>query len=129
RELHTIIGAPYEQIDGHVVYPWFDNYWEGPARVPFAIYVGASLVGFCLLRDTGTDWEIAEFYVIPECRRRGVGTFAVSDAKEFCRTRGAYSTVTAGISPRNPRTIQFWQSQGFKVVGFEDGRLIGECAL
>ena len=35
------------------------------------------MVGFCLVRVRGRDWTIAEFAVIPEQRRNGVGRAAV----------------------------------------------------
>lgn len=77
--------------------------------------------GFVMVR-TMPDWpreerriaEIAEFYVLPAFRRRGVGTAAIRAVIERHRERGVYE-VEASILPGNEPAHAFWAKLGFEV--------------
>ena len=58
---------------GAYVYPYFDRYWQEGVRFPYLLLEGDGVAGFALVRHNGTSREIAEFYVKPEFRRRGLG--------------------------------------------------------
>jgi predicted acetyltransferase len=115
---------PARDADGHVVYRWFDDYWTDQARTPLGIWLDDALVGFCLLRDTSTTWSIAEFYVEPSSRCRGVGAAAVEAVKAICRDRGQYDRLLAGTLRWNTTVLSFWHRQGFETVAEEPQRLI-----
>ena len=49
--------VPTRDANGHVPYKYFDQYWVEAERFPFGIWLENKLVGFCLLRDTGEQWQ------------------------------------------------------------------------
>lgn len=56
-----------------------DSYWSEPDRFPYLIYTNSEIAGFllvnsytCLAENRGGK-SIAEFFVMPKYRRRGVG--------------------------------------------------------
>lgn len=77
--------------------------------------------GFVMVR-LFDDWpreerqiaSIAEFYVFPAFRRRGVGTSAARAILEDHRARGTYE-VEASILPGNEAARAFWAALGFEV--------------
>ena len=68
--------------DSSYAYPWFALYWESPRRYPYLLRSAGEIAGFALVRakddDETTDWDfaLAEFFVLPKERRRGVGLAA-----------------------------------------------------
>lgn len=103
--------------DGYYHYPCFDDYWIDEKRFPFMIIYDHEIVGFCLMRDTGLNYRIDEFYIRPLHRRRGFGQFAVERIKDYCRKLGKHKTLAANIYVINEPAIEFWQSAGFKDTG------------
>jgi predicted acetyltransferase len=75
-EFHDLeIGA-----DGKFGYSHLPRYWIEPDRHPFLIRVDGKLAGLILVKR-GSEvsshkavWDMAEFFVIRGCRRRGIGT-------------------------------------------------------
>lgn len=115
--------------DGQPVYPWFDAYWNDRDRVPLGIWVGEQLVGFCLLRDDGAAWRIAEFYVGPEYRRQMVGTLAIRQVKRMCRTLGRHDELRAKVHHWNSRALAFWSSQGFVALSEDANGVVTGTSL
>jgi predicted acetyltransferase len=75
-EFHDLeIGA-----DGRFGYPSLPLYWSEPDRYPFLVKVDGKLAGLVLVkRGSGVSgnravWDMAEFFVLRGCRRRGIGT-------------------------------------------------------
>jgi predicted acetyltransferase len=66
--------------DGRFGYPDLPLYWSDPNRHPFLVRVQGKWAGLVLLKrgseisGDGTVWDMAEFFVIRGCRRRGIGT-------------------------------------------------------
>jgi predicted acetyltransferase len=66
--------------DGRFGYEALSLYWTEPARYPFLIRMDGSLAGLVLVRRgvglSGAEgvWDMAEFFIVRGCRRRGVGT-------------------------------------------------------
>jgi len=71
--------------DGRFGYPSLPMYWSEPNRHPFLIRMDGKLAGLvlvqrclsslsCLNKDAA--WDVAEFFVMRGCRRRGIGTQA-----------------------------------------------------
>jgi predicted acetyltransferase len=92
--------------DGPVDYPQLGRYWVDRERYPYLIRVGARLAGFVLVRwhPELCAHELAEFYVMPRFRRRGVGSIAARTA--FARHPGAwYLQILAGNAPAQA----FWR--------------------
>jgi predicted acetyltransferase len=124
-EFAAMEGVPPELgPDGHAPYRYFEDYWTDPSRVPFAIWLGSELAGFCLLRDTGERWQVAEFFVAPIHRRRGVAAAAVDAAKRYCRADGRHRLLEASTLRFNTHAYAFWSSQGFVTESETPRRLI-----
>jgi predicted acetyltransferase len=66
--------------DGRFGYPPLPLYWTEPDRHPFLVKVDGKLAGLVLVKKgselSGSPavWDMAEFFVIRGCRRRGIGT-------------------------------------------------------
>ncbi len=69
--------SKYGEVD--VAYPYFDTYWdEGEQRWPYLIQESHQRVGFALVNSwspsgRGTDFSMAEFYIVPDARGHGIG--------------------------------------------------------
>lgn len=67
-------------VDGRFGYDSLPLYWSEAGRHPFLAWVDGKLAGFVLVKrgSGGSDdeevWDMAEFFVVRGCRRRGVGT-------------------------------------------------------
>jgi predicted acetyltransferase len=71
--------------DGRFGYPSLPLYWSDPDRHPFLLRVEGRWAGLVLVKkgsevsgSFGKDsvWDMAEFFVVRGCRRRGIGTQA-----------------------------------------------------
>ena len=58
---------------GEYPYPYLDAYWQEESRFPYLLSAGGQLAGFALVRKEGDHWEMAEFYILPGLRHRGLG--------------------------------------------------------
>ena len=97
-------------VDGHATpCPWLPLYWTEPERHAMLIDVAGQTAGFVLFRalDDGPQphHELAEFYVMPRFRRRGVGRAAARQAFEMKRGHWRVAQL-----PSNLPGIAFWQS-------------------
>jgi predicted acetyltransferase len=65
--------------NGRFGYRLLPLYWSDPGRHPFLVRIDGKFSGFALVKRgsevSGNDtvWDMAEFFVIRGCRRRGVG--------------------------------------------------------
>ncbi len=117
RELLRQLLADYlYEFDGRTApYSYFDAYWQEPERLPFLIEADGEVAGFCLIRILGDCWHIAEFSVVPERRRDGVGRSTVDEVAENARAAGA-TTLEAKVHPDNEGALPFWLAAGFEIV-------------
>ena len=66
--------------DGRFGYKPLSLYWSEPDRHPFLVRIDGELAGLVFLKrgsevsGDATVWDMAEFFVIRGCRRRGIGT-------------------------------------------------------
>lgn len=89
--------------DGRFGYSWLDDYWTEPERHPFLIRVDTRIGGLALVR--GTDpYSVAEFLVMPQYRRRGVGSVAARQL--FDLFGGEWSVHQV---PGNVEAVAFWR--------------------
>ena len=104
------------EFDGRTdPYRYLDAYWQEPDRSPFLIELDGEIAGVCLIRRRDGAWSIAEFSVIPEKRREGVGRAAVEALAERARSDGA-SHLEAKVHPDNRGALPFWLAVGFSEV-------------
>lgn len=73
RELSQYEDIPKNK-SGQYEYPWLDFYWLDKDRYPYILRCNEKVAGFALVRKDINCYEMAEFYVLSEFRRRGLGT-------------------------------------------------------
>lgn len=67
----------YSDVD--VAYPYFETYWDrGERRWPYLIRESHQPVGFAFVNSWSpsgrrTNFSMAEFYIVPDARRHGIG--------------------------------------------------------
>jgi predicted acetyltransferase len=117
RELLRRLVAEYLfEFDARVEpYPYLDAYWTESERQPFLVEADGNVVGLCLVRIRDNGWNIAEFSVVPEQRRVGVGRAAVDALAERARAAGA-AYLEAKVHPNNRDALPFWLAVGFRQV-------------
>ncbi len=104
---------------------WFAD----PAAQPFVILQGGARVGFALVTRpppmgrTRADFRMAEFFVTPAARRRGVGASAAYLL--FNRFAGEWEVVE---DERNPAALLFWRRVIARLTGgrYAETRFGGE---
>lgn len=110
-----------QPVDGVYEYPWFDDYWRKPGRRwPFwAKLAAGEVVGLALVRlDDDGCFELAEFFVVEEFRRRGVGgQFARA---LFRRFQGDWKLNQATT---NLAAIKFWHHALQEFAPYEEAPL------
>ena len=117
RELLRRLLADYLfEFDGRTEpYPYFDAYWTEPERLPFLIEADGEIVGLCLVRIRDEGWSIAEFSIVPDRRRAGIGRAAVDGVAEAARAAGG-AYLEAKVHPDNRQALPFWLAAGFNEV-------------
>lgn len=93
---------------GTLAYPYLALYWVEANRFPYLIRVAGKPAGFALVRwlDDEARFEIAEFYVGRDFRRRGVGHAAVQAL--FAAHPGDWAL---SVLPANRTALAFWLAQ------------------
>ena len=92
-------------VDEHGLfgYQYLDHYWTEADRAPLLFKVDGKWVGFALVR-TGTPHDMAEFFVLRNYRRGGIGRQAARAV--FARFPGAWQVrQMAG----NTASTAFWK--------------------
>ncbi len=117
RELLRRLLADYLlEFDGRTEpYRYFDAYWTEPERLPFLIETEGEVAGLCLIRVLDGGWSIAEFSVLPERRRDGIGRSIVEELAAKASAAGA-THLEAKVHPDNGSALAFWLAAGFVVV-------------
>lgn len=90
-------------------YTHLDSYWTDPGRHAFLIRSEGRVVGFALIRDptsTGSDAsQVAEFYIEPGSRRRGIGRAAAYAIWQLLP--GPWELQ---VHAQNSAALEFWSS-------------------
>jgi len=116
EQLRELLADYLFEFDGRTdPYPYLDAYWEEEDRLPFLIEADGEVAGLCLVRRKNGGWSIAEFSVVPERRRGGVGRAAVDALAERARADGA-AHLEAKVHPDNREALPFWLGVGFREV-------------
>jgi predicted acetyltransferase len=97
--------------EGSFPTPDFAPYWQDAWRYPLLVRAGEHLAGFALVHqrsritdDPGT-WDVAEFFVLRQLRRQGVGSAAAM--KMFDRFRGPWEVRQMRA---NREATDFWRT-------------------
>jgi predicted acetyltransferase len=113
--------------DGRFGYPSLGSYWREADRFPFLVRADGRLAGLALVRRewTGNEatWDMAEFFILRGCRRRGIGMDAAHQMWRRFPGKWTIRVMQANIAGR-----QFWaqaiaEFSGAAVVatGFDEG--------
>ena len=105
---HADLVDPERKYGDPTAYEYFDLYWVEPERAPFWVIADGQPAGFVLVNEwspsgRGTERSIAEFYVRPELRRRGLGLAAALAA--FATHAGLWELQ---VYRANPEGMGFW---------------------
>jgi predicted acetyltransferase len=115
--LQRLLAEYLFEFDGRTEpYPYLDAYWNEPGRLPLLIEVDGQIAGLCLIRrrDDG-GWSIAEFSVVRDRRRGGVGAGALEALVARARSEGA-AYLEAKVHPDNREALPFWLAVGFSEI-------------
>jgi predicted acetyltransferase len=113
-------------VDAHGLfgYRWLDHYWTEAGRYPFIVRVEGQLAGLVLVRtldesESGNTYSMAEFFILRNYRRQGVGQFVAQ--RIFDKFPGQWSVAQV----ENNRVAQaFWRKVIFEYTqgNFEEIR-------
>jgi predicted acetyltransferase len=104
--------------DGRFGYPALPLYWSEPDRHPFLIRMNGELAGLVLVKKgsevsgNGAAWDMAEFFVVRGCRRRGAGTQAAHAVWRRFPGPWEIRVMQANVSAQH-----FWAAAISKFVG------------
>ena len=107
RELELLLNVYLLDLNEEPNYPLLNSYWTDKNRIPLKLTKGKDWLGFALINDyaiipTNTI-SIAEFYILPEYRKQGLGRYFANDILQ--KYNGNWEIRTQ-IS--NNQAIQFW---------------------
>lgn len=97
--------------DGRFGYRDLSRYWIEPHRYPFLVRLDGNLAGLILLKrgsevsSNEAIWDMAEFFIVRGCRRRGIGSRAAHEV--WRRFPGQWEVR---VLESNHSAHQFWQS-------------------
>ncbi len=99
-----VFAAP-KNPDSSYSYPYFNLYWQEPTRFPFYIIDGNIVAGFVMIRQLSGDlYSIAEFYILPDKRRSGIGRAAMNKVFETFPEKSWLISVIR----QNKAAYDFW---------------------
>ncbi|MCE7010555.1 GNAT family N-acetyltransferase [Kibdelosporangium philippinense] len=108
---------------GTFIYRYLDTYFTEPDREAYFIMADAELAGFAMVRsdvDDDGSWNVAEFFVARQYRRRGVATEA---ARSLFALHPGEWTLT--FDHANKPAVVFWRSvatEPYIEIGLPDDR-------
>ena len=107
RELELLLNVYLLDLNEEPNYPLLNSYWTDKNRIPLKLTKGKDWLGFAFINDyaiipTNTI-SIAEFYILPEYRKQGLGRYFANDILQ--KYNGKWEIRTQ-IS--NNQAIQFW---------------------
>jgi predicted acetyltransferase len=114
--------ADYKDENGIYLYPYLNAYWQEKERYPYLLHDNDKIAGFALVRKDGDHWELAEFYVKPLFRRRGLAAACAADI--FLRHPGTWKI---GFNKHNQPSRSLWQklAKNLSNGDFEQGETDG----
>jgi predicted acetyltransferase len=112
--------------DGRFDYSHLELYWSDPGRFPFLAKADGKWAGFAFVKQipesssNGLIWDMAEFFVLRGCRRRGMGIRLAHLA--FRQFPGDWQVR---VMESNSVACHFWQQaiESFTGAGIVPARL------
>jgi predicted acetyltransferase len=96
--------------DGRFGFPDLQLYWRDPNRYPFLVRIDGNLAGLVFvtrgpgIANNETVWDMAQFFVVRNYRRRGIGTRIAHEV--WKRFPGQWEVR---VMESNLPALQFWQ--------------------
>lgn len=111
KYLHELSQHKHIEKDnkGQYIYKYFDNYWQDKGRFPFFILNNGQIIGlifinnYSVISDETNLHAIAEFYVVPDYRKQGIGREALTQV--FSKFKGKWEVDVIG---KNKDADIFW---------------------
>jgi GrpB-like predicted nucleotidyltransferase (UPF0157 family)/predicted acetyltransferase len=104
--LSAMLADSLRELGSPPDYPWLPLYGQEPGRYAYLLRDVDRTAGFALLRDIDADTaEVAEFYLQPGSRRRGLGRLAL----QALRTRHPQAWRVEVFADRG-EALAFWRS-------------------
>lgn len=116
--------------DGRYAYPYLAHYWTEPDRHSYLILVDDDVAGLALARvdknpDDGTEvMDMAEFFVVPAHRRKGIGETAAR--RLWALFPGPWQVR---VLLANEPALAFWRQVVGSYTGDQYSQQYGEGAL
>ena len=89
---------------GEYEYQYLESYWTEKDRYPYLFYLKEKLAGLAFVRKEENYYSMAEFYILPEFRRLGLGmAFAI---EIFKKHTGVWKI---GFNKQNIPSRQLWK--------------------
>jgi predicted acetyltransferase len=112
--------------DGLFPYPWLDFYWTEKKREPFLFRVDGRLAGFALIggwsaSGRGTDWGMAEFFVMRKYRRCGFGS---EGTRQILGSHPGLWEIP--VASYNQPAAMFWRKAIYSLDGYDVEELTGD---
>jgi len=98
--------------DGRFGYPVLSLYWSEPDRHPFFVKLDGKYAGLVLVKREGAVWDMAEFFILRGCRRRGIGTQVAHEVWKRFPGLWEVRVMEANVSAR-----RFWAGAVATFVG------------
>ena len=98
--------------DGRFGYPALSLYWSEPDRHPFFVKLDGKYAGLVLVKREGAVWDMAEFFILRGCRRRGIGTQVAHEVWKRFPGLWEVHVMEANVSAR-----RFWAGAVATFVG------------
>ncbi len=89
---------------------------KNPAATTYLYLQDERAVGTIMLKQEGDMARVVSIAVLPECRRRGVGTELMSLAEDVTKEQGA-RTLKLEVSVKNEGAIAFYRQLGYDFDG------------
>jgi predicted acetyltransferase len=102
----------YKDENGIYLYPYLDAYWKEKERHPYLLHDRDKIAGFALVRKDHDFWELAEFYVKPIFRRRGLAESCATEI--FHRHPGEWKI---SFNKFNQASRNLWRKLGKNIAG------------
>ncbi len=103
--------------------PWPEKWFEAfilSDEISWGAYINRTLVGYLLATHTRENVHIVNIAVGHEHRHNGIGRLMMKRLYEFAR-RGLQRCITLEVRRSNQQAISFYQRQGFKQTGVNEG--------
>ena len=105
---------------GEYNYKYLDHYWAEKDRYPYIFFNGKEIAGFAFVRKVKSHYSVAEFFVLRQFRRHGLG---LRWATEIIQKHPGEWKID--FLNKNEIAAKFWGEVAAKVAGdnIKEGRL------